>query len=308
MSKMLEGRAAAVTGSGRGLGRAIVSVLAEQGAKVVVNDLGTSLDGRGEDNSPADEVVAEIKKEGGTAVANYNDVATMKGAQGMIQSALDAFGRIDILVNNAGIVRDASIVDMTEEDWDAVIRVHLKGMFACTKAAYPHMVAQKYGRILNVSSRGAFGLSIVREVSEGAPAPSPDFGKHTNYAAAKAGVLGFTRELAPYSAQFGITCNSIIPTANTRMMQYGRDMLSAVDPKLVTEEMKTGMDPRETAYLAAYLASEQGAIANGRTIWAARGRMILYSNPQPLRTLFKKGGFPPEDMAEVIPQELLGNW
>ncbi|HXU81527.1 MAG TPA: SDR family NAD(P)-dependent oxidoreductase, partial [Polyangia bacterium] len=148
---MLKGKAAVVTGAGRGVGREIAILMAKHGARVVVNDYGGSEVGTGSDRKPADQVVEEIAKAGGDAVANYDSVASMAGGQSIIKTAMDAFGRIDIVVNNAGILRDRMIFNMTEEEWDAVINTHLKGSFAVTRAAAPIMREQKWGRVINMT-------------------------------------------------------------------------------------------------------------------------------------------------------------
>src|SRR5439155_10045658 len=177
---VLKDKVAVVTGAGGGIGRGTALLLAKEGAKVVVNDIGGSAAGEGRDPTPADKVVAEITAAGGTAVSNYDSVASMTGGEKIIGTALEKFGRIDIVVNNAGILRDRMIFNMSEEEWDAVINVHLKGTFACTRAAAPHMRQQKSGRIINITSTsGLIG----------------NYGQ-ANYAAAKMGIVGFTKAVA----------------------------------------------------------------------------------------------------------------
>ena len=200
MGDRLKGKVAVVTGAGRGLGRCHALALAAEGAKVVINDLGGAVDGTGADKSPADEVVAEIKKMGGEAVANYDSVATMEGGEKIIKAAIDNFGRLDILVNNAGVLRDRMIFNMTEEEWDTVISVHLKGHFACTKHACIIFRQQRSGRIINTSSEAGLG----------------NMGQ-ANYSAAKEGIVGFTRTVARDMGRYGVTCNAIRPRAATRM-------------------------------------------------------------------------------------------
>ena len=176
----LDNKVAVITGSGRGIGRGMALLFAREGAKVVVNDPGVNTDGSGHDNGPADQVAAEIKAAGGSAVANYDSVATVDGGEAIVKAALDAFGRIDILVNNAGILRDRMIFNMTEEEWDAVIAVHLKGHYNCTKPASIIMRQQRYGRIINMSSTSG----IIGNPGQ------------ANYGAAKSGIAGFTRVVA----------------------------------------------------------------------------------------------------------------
>lgn len=203
-----DGRVAVVTGAGHGLGRQHALELAARGAKVVVNDLGGDRSGVGASAGPAQEVVDEIKKNGGEAVANPANVATPEGAQAIVQTALDAFGKIDIVVNNAGILRDRSFKNMTVEEFDAVIAVHLRGSFLVSSAAWPHLRENGYGRIVNTSSpAGLFG----------------NFGQ-ANYATAKMGLVGFTKTLAQEGAKYDIKANAIAPVAWTRMTE---DLLPA---------------------------------------------------------------------------------
>jgi NAD(P)-dependent dehydrogenase (short-subunit alcohol dehydrogenase family) len=203
-----DGRVAVVTGAGHGLGRQHALELAARGAKVVVNDLGGDRSGVGASAGPAQEVVDEIKKNGGEAVANPDNVATPEGAKAIVQTALDAFGKVDIVVNNAGILRDKSFKNMTVEEFDAVIAVHLRGSFLVSSAAWPHLRENGYGRIVNTSSpAGLFG----------------NFGQ-ANYATAKMGLVGFTKTLAQEGAKYNIKANAIAPVAWTRMTE---DLLPA---------------------------------------------------------------------------------
>ncbi|OBK67420.1 short-chain dehydrogenase [Mycobacterium colombiense] len=198
-----DGRAAVVTGAGRGLGRAYAHLLASRGAKVVVNDAGGNLDGDGTDDGPAEQVVAEITAAGGEAVACSASVATRDGGQEIIQTAIDNFGRIDILIHNAGNVRRASLKEMSYEDFDAVLDVHLRGAFHVVRPAFPLMCEAGYGRVVLTSSIG--GL----------------YGNHNvaNYAAAKAGVIGLSNVVALEGAAEGVRCNAIVPAAVTRMAE-----------------------------------------------------------------------------------------
>src|SRR5438128_4550552 len=198
---MLDGKTALVTGAGRGIGRGIAIALATAGAKVVVNDLGASLSGEGGDPRPAAQVVDEIVKAGGTAAPNFGSVADFAGATAMLEQVVRAWGRIDILVHVAGILRDRMIFNMTEAEWDAVIAVHLDGMFNCTRAAAVAMREQRGGRIIGMSSVSALG-------APGQP----------NYAAAKAGILGLTWSTANALAKYGVTANAIFPSGATRMI------------------------------------------------------------------------------------------
>jgi len=214
-----DGKVAIITGAGGGLGRCHALDLARRGAAVVINDLGTSVDGAGTSGPAADAVVAEIVAAGGTAVANGDSVATRAGGAAIVQAALDAFGRVDIVINNAGILRDAAFKNMTPELVDTVLDVHLKGAFNVTHAAWGHLREQGYGRIINTSSgSGIFG----------------NFGQ-ANYGAAKMGIVGLTQVLAIEGARNGITVNAIAPIARTRMTeQLMGDLGASLDPELIS--------------------------------------------------------------------------
>jgi NAD(P)-dependent dehydrogenase (short-subunit alcohol dehydrogenase family) len=211
-------RVAVVTGGGRGLGREYALLLAARGAKVVVNDIGGSLTGEGEDIGPAQQVVDEIRSAGGEAVASTDSVATAAGGEAIIASALDHYGRVDVLVHNAGNVRRGSLKEMTYEDFDAVLDVHLRGAFHVVRPAFPRMCAQGYGRVVLTSSIG--GL----------------YGNHgvANYAAAKAGIIGLTNVVALEGAAEGVTCNAIVPGAVTRMAEgLDTSQYPPMEPSLV---------------------------------------------------------------------------
>jgi NAD(P)-dependent dehydrogenase (short-subunit alcohol dehydrogenase family) len=214
-----EGRVAIVTGAGGGLGREHALLLASRGAQLVINDLGGSVDGTGASTGPAQKVAEEIEAAGGVAVADTNSVASKEGGEAMVKTALDAFGRVDIVINNAGILRDKSFANMTDELWDPVLDVHLRGAMCVTRAAWPHLRDQAYGRVVSTSSSaGIFG----------------NFGQ-TNYSAAKMGLVGFTRALAQEGAKYNIKANAIAPVAKTRMTEdILGPLVDKLDPGLVS--------------------------------------------------------------------------
>ncbi|WP_285708662.1 SDR family oxidoreductase [Microtetraspora sp. NBRC 16547] len=224
-----DGKVAVVTGAGHGLGRSHALLLAERGAKVVVNDLGGALDGTGASAGPAAEVVDLITKNGGEAIANADSVATPEGAEAVVRAALDAFGRVDVVVNNAGILRDKSFGKMTVEEFDAVIAVHVRGSFLVSRAVFPHMKEQGYGRIVNTSSpSGLFG----------------NFGQ-ANYSTAKMGLVGLTKTLGIEGARANIKANAIAPIAWTRMTET-----------LLPAEFEAKFTAERISPLVAYLAHE----------------------------------------------------
>ena len=257
MTRMCEGRVCIVTGAGRGIGREHALMLASEGAKVVVNDLGGNVDGTGGDLSPAEQVVAEIRDLGGEAIANGDNVADWEGAQRLVNSAIEHFGTLDVVVNNAGILRDRMLTNMTEAEWDAVINVHLKGTFGPTRWAAAYWrdkvkAGEKVdGRIINTSSvSGIYG--------------NPG---QTNYGAAKAGIASFTIIAARELKRYGVTVNAIAPGALTRMTEGLAGMPQDDDSQ---REM---MAPRWIAPVATWLASTQSADVTGRVIEVS-GQML----------------------------------
>jgi NAD(P)-dependent dehydrogenase (short-subunit alcohol dehydrogenase family) len=256
MSRLCEGRVVVVTGAGRGIGREYALMLSDHGAKVVVNDLGGARDGTGTDDSPAHQVVEEIRAAGGEAIANGDDVSDFEAAQRMIRQAVDTYGRLDALVNNAGILRDRMLVNMTEEEWDAVIRVHLKGTFAPAHHAAQYWRDQaKAGtpldaRLINTSSvSGIYG----------------NMGQ-TNYGAAKAGIAGFTVIASRELKRYGVTANCIAPGALTRMTED-------LQPGEITEEMRSARSPRWIAPIVTWLCSTDSKDVTGR-VFEASGRFL----------------------------------
>ncbi|MEM9131612.1 MAG: SDR family oxidoreductase [Actinomycetota bacterium] len=260
MSGLCEGRVAIVTGAGRGIGREHALMLASEGARVVVNDLGGEMDGTGGDQSPAQEVVEEIKGMGGEAIANGDDVSSWEGAQRMVNMAVETFGGLDAVINNAGILRDRMLANMTEAEWDAVIQVHLKGTFAPARwaAAYWRERAKagetNDGRIINTSSvSGIYG--------------NPG---QTNYGAAKAGIAAFTVIAAQELHRYGVTVNAIAPAALTRMTEnLGMGQLD--------DEGREAMSPRWIAPICTWLVSKESAPVTGR-VFEASGQVLGIAN------------------------------
>lgn len=275
MGDMLKGKVAVVTGAGSGLGRAEAIGLASQGAKVIVNDLGTSHDGIGVSSEPADRVVEEIESSGGTAVASYDSVATEEGANKIIQLPLDKFGSIDVLVNNAGIIRMQSVYETRTEDWDAVIKTHLYGTFYCTRSACTAMKQQGYGRIINTSSHTGLGLQGC-----------------ATYSAAKEGITGFSRTVARDMAKYGVTCNIIRPIAAWRGTER------------IIEQMEINR-PEDVAALVVYLASEASDHINGCIFEVWRGHVGIFIDPPPVEQVLQKDGrWTPEELMRLIPDTL----
>ncbi|MBM4268970.1 MAG: SDR family NAD(P)-dependent oxidoreductase [Deltaproteobacteria bacterium] len=270
---LLEGKVAVVTGSGRGIGRGIAVALAREGASVVVNDVGCATDGRGTEQDPATQVCKEIAAFGGKAVPSYDSVSDYTAAKSIVDTAVGEFGRIDILVNNAGIVRDRSIVKMTEEEFDAVLAVHLKGSFNCGSHAIPKMKDQGYGRIINITSsaglRGNFG--------------------QTNYSAAKAALMGITFTWSIELGKYGITVNALAPAGMTRMVGG----IPGMEGRPVPPEM----NPDLNAPIVAYLASEKAAHVNGQVFGRRGYAFTIFQTPRPVAAMYKEGGWTPEEIA-----------
>jgi hypothetical protein len=293
MGDRLKDKVAVVTGAGRGIGRGIAILMAEEGAKVVVNDLGGAGDGTGDSKSPADEVVDEIKKKGGTAVANYDSVATAEGGENIIKTAIDNFGKIDILVNNAGILRDRMVFNLPAEDWDIVLKVHLFGHFNCTKPAAVLMRQQKSGRIINFSSESGLGNA-----------------GQSNYAAAKEGIVGFTRTVARDMGRYGVTCNAIRPRAGTRLtlspeMEEARKR--RVERGEITPEQAEAMtpaNPDDVAPFVVYLATDAAADINGYDFTVVGGEVHLMSQPTPVKSIYKDGRWTMDELDKIVPKSL----
>lgn len=267
-----DNRVAVVTGSGAGLGRSHALELAKRGARVVVNDLGSVDDGSGKMKKAADLVVEEIQKSGGTAIANYDSVATVAGGENIIKTAIDNFGQIDILVNNAGIVRDSTIKKMTEENWDLVMNVHLKGTYCVTKPALEYMKEKNYGRIVfTTSGVGLFG----------------NFGQ-ANYAAAKMGMVGLMNVIRLEMSKYNITCNTIAPNAATGMTEDILTDASLYDPKFVSSMVMC---------LSSEECSDTGMIFNCFSGWFSRVSVMCH-----------KGVLLGDGKRDISPEEVRQNW
>jgi len=276
---LLDGKVAVVTGGGTGIGRAVSIELARNGAKVVVNDYGVSVDGRDPSSAPANEVVGTIRAAGGRAVASPESVATMAGGRSVIDLALKEFGDLHILVCCAGILRERMIFNMTEEEWDAVIAVHLKGHFTVMQPATRHMREKKAGSIITFTSTA--GL----EGSPGQP----------NYSAAKEGIVGLTRSTALAMARYGVRCNAISPTADTRMTQ-----------RLPGERrgLATATPPEAIGPVAAFLGSDRAAHITGQVVGVRGAEVTVYSHPAPLRTTTSAEAWTPERLADAWDRNL----
>ena len=270
---ILDGKVAIITGAGRGLGHSHARMMAADGAKVVVNDLGGELDGAGDSKTPAQAVVDEIAGQGGVAVANYDDVASWPGAERLVRQAIDTYGRLDVLVNNAGILRDRMSFNMAEDDWDAVIRVHLKGHFAPTRFACVywrerHKAGEPIaGRIVNTASEAG----VIGNAGQ------------ANYSAAKAGILALTMVIAREMERYGVAANAIAPRAVTRMTEtlfaaFGDDAMKQLEPQTVSS-------------LVTYLASDRAAHVNGQAFIVYGGLIQLLQGWHPVASVEKTGSW-----------------
>jgi NAD(P)-dependent dehydrogenase (short-subunit alcohol dehydrogenase family) len=299
MTDRLKGRTAIVTGAGRGIGRGVALLLAQEGANVVVNDFGVAVDGTQPSEGPAKDVADEIVAAGGKAVPNFDTVATVEGGEGIIKTALDAFGRLDILINVAGILRDRMIFNMTEEEWDAVIAVHLKGHYCTTKPASVIFRQQRYGRIVNFSSGS--GLT-------GNPGQA-------NYGAAKAGIAGFTRVVAKDLGRYGVTCNAISPGAATRMTeavpQSARELRvragiqGAAAPPPRQSLLGSMREPEYVAPMTVYLCTDEAWDVNGKIFAVAGGTISLIQEETPARTIAKDGKWTVDELRDLVPSRLM---
>jgi NAD(P)-dependent dehydrogenase (short-subunit alcohol dehydrogenase family) len=281
--RRLDGRVAIVTGAGRGIGKSVAMLLAKQGACVVVNDLGAAVDGSGHDAGPAATVAQEIGASGGKAIANGADVSDHAAAEGLVGAAIAEFGRLDVLVNVAGILRDRMVFNMTEQEWDDVIRVHLRGTFNTTKFAAAHWRSRHdesaQNRIINFTS--VSGL-------HGAPG-------QPNYAAAKMGIVGLTYSCAHSLAKYGVTVNAISPAAATRMTESVPQERRRIRTASADER-----SPDNVAPVVAYLASEDSGWITGRIVHSSGYEVALYNNPEPVIRLIGSGPWDVDSLADQV--------
>ena len=300
MGNRLEGRAVIVTGAGRGIGAEVAKWMAADGASVVVNDLGGSLDGTGDSGAPAEITAQAIRDAGGTAVANFDSVAEYESAGRIVQTAIDNFGRVDAVCHVAGILRDRMVFNMTEVEWDGVLRVHLYGAFNMVRNCVPHMMKQKYGRIVLFSSGSGLGAS-----------------GQANYAAAKEGMVGFARSLAKDLAPHGITVNAVYPGGATRMTESVPESTTQLrqaqrvqaQPQMASQGPPIqgppeARDPANNAPKAVYLCSEAAGNITGQVIGVSGWQATLYSPRHVSRSIHKNGRWTLDELDQLIPISL----
>ena len=296
MADTLAGKTAIVTGAGRGIGAGVARLLAAEGAAVVVNDLGVDLDGSSATQQHADDTVESIAAAGGRAIASYADVTSFDAGAGLVQQAIDAFGGLDIVVTCHGILRDRMIFNMTDEEWDAVIAVHLSGTFHIVRHAAGHMREQRKGRIITFSS--TTGLV-------GNPGQA-------NYGAAKSGIGGLTKVVARDLGRYGVTCNSIVPVAATRMTTSVSDEARAKRAERGIARSAEGassarFDPDDVAPMVGYLASDFASNVNGQFFYVYGKSISVMSQPRLERTIVKTEGFHSVDeLRTLFPERVTG--
>jgi NAD(P)-dependent dehydrogenase (short-subunit alcohol dehydrogenase family) len=294
MARLLEGKVAVITGSGRGIGREEALLMAKHGAKIVVNDLGAHFDGTGASTSPAQEVVSEIKKMGGEAVANGDSVSDFKAAKRIIECATDTFGKLNIVVNNAGILRDRMIFNMAEEDWDAVLAVHLKGTFNMSRHACEYWREEHKkgnvlnGRIINTSSDSG----LLGNVGQ------------TNYGAAKAAVALLAITMDREMAKYGVTCNAIAPVARTRLTVDATPSTAALMGGQVPEGEFDVFNPRNVAPLVAWLASDEAQNVHGEVFRVGGGTVWLMQGWHSVAKVQQHATWEPADLGNKLKAQL----
>ena len=300
MANRLDGKVAVVTGAGRGIGRGIALLMAQEGASVVVNDLGCEVDGTGSSHAPADSVVDEIQRRGGTATANYDNVVEMAGGEAVIQNAVDSYGRVDILVNSVGIRKDRMIYQLTPSDWDEVVNNNLKGTFTPTRFACLLFRQQRSGRIVNLTGDAGLGALGV-----------------SNLSAASEGIIGLTRTVARDMGRYGVTCNAVSPLAQTRLfpglVEEYREANAGLTPEDVAgigpspavrrwEGPGSPDDPENAAPIAVLLCTDLVPDLNGYVVGVRGGSIYLYSNPQIERSIHRVGRFTMDEMDVLVPK------
>ncbi|MDQ8728209.1 SDR family NAD(P)-dependent oxidoreductase [Bradyrhizobium sp. LHD-71] len=292
----LKGKTAIVTGAGRGIGRDVALLLAREGATVLVNDPGVGRSGEATGERPADDVVAEIRASGGKAMANYDSVGDHQKAGQMVRKLVEDTGKIDILVNVAGMLRERMIWNMSEEDFDAVINVHLKGHWSMSHHAIKYMRQAGYGRIVNFSS-DAFKGSVGQ----------------CNYSAAKAGIIGLTRSIAKETSKFGITCNAICPMADTRMVMNDavianrkRKLEAGLMTKAEYDRASEPRGPEHIAPMVAFLTTDQADTINGQVFHVEKGRISTYFYGEDMKAIVNDGTlFTIDRLTQLIPGTLM---
>jgi NAD(P)-dependent dehydrogenase (short-subunit alcohol dehydrogenase family) len=289
MAGMVTGKVAIVTGAGRGIGRGIALLLAVEGARVLVNDVGAGLDGAGADAGPAQAVVDEIKQHGGEAIANTLSIGAPENADKIVQAAIDAFGRVDILVNNAGILRDRIFHKMSWPDWSDVIAVHLHGSFNMSRAVAGHFREQNSGSFVHMTSTsGLIG----------------NYGQ-ANYMAAKMGIVGLSRSIALDMERFNVRSNCIAPFAWSRMI--GSIPTESEDEKRRVEKLQQ-MTPEKIAPLVVYLASDRAKGISGQIFSVRNNEIFLFNQPRPIRSLHRADGWTPERLDAQLKGAFTGSF
>jgi NAD(P)-dependent dehydrogenase (short-subunit alcohol dehydrogenase family) len=288
-NRMVDGKVAVVTGAGRGIGRAVALLMAEHGAKVVVNDVGAEVSGEGRDQSPAEEVVSAIKAAGGEATTNGDSVAQPEGAERIVENALDAFGRVDIVINNAGILRDRIFHRMSNEEWEAVIGVHLMGTFYVSRAAAAHFRQQESGAYVHFTST----TGLVGNLGQ------------ANYGAAKLGIVALSKAIALDMRRYNVRSNCVSPFAWSRMI--GSIPTDTPEQQARVEKLKR-MTPEKIAPMVVFLASDAAKDVSGQVFGVRNNEIFLFSQPRPLRSVQRGEGWTPEMIAEHAMPALRSNF